>query len=68
MPATCNSIVDGWDISIYIDRDEIDYSEEYLIPYGRRWSFDSAGRFGTDPVALLRTWKHQALERHLKAL
>ncbi|WP_434626656.1 DUF7693 family protein [Pseudomonas sp. Z5-35] len=60
--------VDGWDVSIYNDCDELDYCEECVSPDGRRWSFDSGDRFGTDPIALLSTWEHQTLERMLKEL
>ena len=60
--------VDGWELSIYNDCDELDYCEECVSPDGRRWSFDSGNRFGTDPVALLSTWEHQTLERMLKEL
>lgn len=49
--------VDGWDISIYIDCDEIDCSEECLSPYGRRWSLDSGDRFGCTAQHL----EHQTL-------
>jgi hypothetical protein len=58
--------VEGWQISIYNDCDKLDYCEECFIPDGRRWSFDSGARFGTDPIALLSTWEHQTLERLLK--
>ncbi|WP_434605020.1 DUF7693 family protein [Pseudomonas sp. Z4-7] len=60
--------VDGWEISIYNDCDQLDYCEQCISPDGRRWSFDSGDRFGTDPVALLSTWEHQTLERMLKEL
>lgn len=60
--------VDGWRMSIYNDCDQLDYCEQCVSPDGRRWSFDSGYRFGTDPVALLSTWEHQTLERMLKAL
>lgn len=60
--------VEGWRISIYNDCDTLDYCEECVSPEGRRWSFDAGDRFGTDPIALLSTWEHQALERLLKAL
>ncbi|MDQ0666694.1 putative phosphoglycerate mutase [Pseudomonas sp. W2I6] len=60
--------VDGWEISIYNDCDQLDYCEHCVSPDGRHWSFDSGYRFGTDPVALLSTWEHQTLERMLKAL
>lgn len=60
--------VDGWEISIYNDCDQLDYCEQCVSPEGRRWSFDSGNRFGTDPVALLSTWEHQTLERMLKGL
>lgn len=60
--------VDGWEISIYNDCDQLDYCEQCVSPDGRHWSFDSGYRFGTDPVALLSTWEHQTLERMLKAL
>jgi hypothetical protein len=60
--------VDGWELSIYNDCDELDYCEECVSPDGRRWSFDSGDRFGTDPIALLSTWEHQTLEQLLKAL
>lgn len=60
--------VDGWELSIYNDCDEIDYCEECVSPNGRRWSFDSGDRYGTDPIALLSVWEHQTLEKLLKAL
>jgi hypothetical protein len=60
--------VEGWRISIYNDCDTLGYCEECISSDGRRWSFDSGDRFGTDPIALLSTWEHQTLERLLKAL
>ncbi|MBY8930988.1 hypothetical protein HX805_22770 [Pseudomonas sp. G5001] len=60
--------VEGWRISIHNDLDELDYCEECISPDGRRWSFDSGDRFGTDPIAMLSTWEHQTLERLLKAI
>lgn len=60
--------VDGWRLSIYNDCDELDYCEDGVSPDGRRWSFDSGYRFGTDPIALLSVWEYQALEKLLKAL
>lgn len=60
--------VDGWRISIYNDCDTLDYCEECFTADGRRWSFDSGDRFGTDPIALLSTWEHQTLEQMLKEL
>lgn len=60
--------VDGWRLSIYNDCDELDYCEECVSPDGRRWSFDSGDRFGTDPIALLSVWEHQTLESLLKEL
>ena len=60
--------VEGWHISIYNDCDTLDHCKECISLDGRRWSFDSGDRFGTDPIALLSTWEHQALERILKAL
>ncbi|AZE85573.1 hypothetical protein C4J98_4188 [Pseudomonas orientalis] len=60
--------VEGWRILIYNDCDKLDYCEECISPDGRRWSFDSGDRFGTDPVALLSTWEHQTLEQLLKTL
>ncbi|KAE9642630.1 histidine phosphatase family protein [Pseudomonas sp. PB103] len=60
--------VDGWRISIYNDCDTLDYCEECFSADGRRWSFDSGDRFGTDQVALLSTWEHQTLEQMLKEL
>lgn len=66
----CHFIVDieGWQITLYNDCDELDYCEECTSPDGRRWSFSIGDRMGTDPVALLSTWEHQTLERLLKAL
>lgn len=58
--------VEGWRITIYIDCDELDYSERCVSSDGRRWDFDSGDR--SDPIALLSTWEHQTLERMLKAL
>ena len=59
---------DGWRMSIYNDCNQLDYCEQCVSPDGRRWSFDSGDRFGTDPVALLSTWEHQTLEQLLKTL
>ena len=61
-------LIDGWELLIYNDCDELDYCEECISPDGRRWSFDSGARFGTDPTALLSTWEHHTLEKLLKAL
>uniref|UniRef100_UPI0030DD822A DUF7693 family protein n=1 Tax=Pseudomonas sp. RL_105y_Pfl2_101 TaxID=3088708 RepID=UPI0030DD822A len=60
--------VDGWRMSIYNNCDQLDYCEQCVSPDGRRWSFDSGDRFGTDPIALLSTWEHQTLEQLLKTL
>lgn len=60
--------VEGWHISIYNDCDTLDHCEECISLDGRRWSFDSGDRFGTDPIALLSTWEHQTLELLLKTL
>ena len=60
--------VDGWQISIFNDCGTLDYCEECISPDGRRWSFDSGDRFGTDPVALLSTWEHKTLDQLLKDL
>lgn len=60
--------VDGWLITLYNDCDTLDYCEECLSPDGRHWAFDPGDRSGTDPVALLSTWEHQALERILISL
>lgn len=60
--------VDGWRMSIYNDCDQLDYCEQCVSPDGRRWSFDSGDRFGTDPIALLSAWEHQTLEQLLKTL
>lgn len=60
--------VGGWSIMIFNDCDELDYCEACVSPDGRRWSFDSGDRYGTDPIALLSTWEHQTLENLLKAL
>lgn len=60
--------VDDWELAIYNNCDQLDYCEQCVSPDGRRWSFDSGDRFGTDPVALLSTWEHQTLEQMLKEL
>lgn len=60
--------IDGWQISIFNDCDTLDHCEECISSDGRRWSFDSGDRFGTDPITLLSTWEHQTLDRLLKAL
>lgn len=60
--------VEGWSITIFNDCDELDYCEACVSSDGRRWSFDSGDRYGTDPIALLSTWEHQTLESLLKAL
>ncbi|WP_420875635.1 DUF7693 family protein [Pseudomonas poae] len=45
----------------------LDYCEACVIPDGRRWSFNSGDRLGTDSIALLSVREHQTLERLLKA-
>ncbi|WP_455710579.1 DUF7693 family protein [Pseudomonas yamanorum] len=60
--------VEGWHLSIYNDCGTLDYCEECFSTDGRRWSFDSGDRFGTDPIALLSTWEYRTLERMLKKL
>lgn len=60
--------VDGWEISIYNDCDQLDYCEQCISADGRRWSFDSGDRFGTDSIALLSVWEQQMLEKLLKDL
>ncbi|UVL15500.1 hypothetical protein LOY27_06500 [Pseudomonas atacamensis] len=60
--------IEGWSITIFNDCDELDYCEGCISPDGRRWSFDSGDRFGTDPIALLSVWEHQTLENQLKEL
>lgn len=60
--------IEGWSFTIFNDCDELDYCEACVSTDGRRWSFDSGDRYGTDPIALLSTWEHQTLERLLKAL
>lgn len=66
----CHFVVDieGWRVTLYNDCDELDYCEECVSHDGRRWTFDTDHRLGTDPVALLSTSEHQTLERMLKAL
>ncbi|WP_122868594.1 DUF7693 family protein [Pseudomonas viridiflava] len=60
--------VEGWSMTIFNDCDELDYCEACVSTDGRRWSFVSGDRYGTDPIALLSTWEHQTLESLLKAL
>jgi len=60
--------VEGWSMTIFNYCDELDYCEACVSTDGRRWSFDSGDRYGTDPVALLSTWEHPTLERLLKCL
>lgn len=60
--------IDGWRLSIYNDCDTLDYCDWCVAPHGRRWSFDSTQRFGTDPVELMSTWEHATFERLLKSL
>jgi len=60
--------IEGWNITIFNDCDELDYCEACVSSDGQRWSFDSGNRYGTSPIALLSTWEHQTLESLLKAL
>lgn len=60
--------IDGWWLSIYNDCGELDYCEECRCPDGRRWSFDSGDRFGTDPIALLSIREHRTIEGMLHQL
>ncbi|WP_422662536.1 DUF7693 family protein [Pseudomonas coleopterorum] len=60
--------VEGWSITIFNDCGELDYCENCRCPDGRRWSFDSGDRFGTDPIALLSTWEHRTIEGMLHQL
>lgn len=58
--------VGGWRLSIYNDCGALGYCQACISPAGRRWSFGSGDRSGTDPVALLSTWEHKTLEGLLK--
>ncbi|OYU05890.1 MAG: hypothetical protein CFE47_18700 [Pseudomonas sp. PGPPP1] len=60
--------VGGWRMSIYSSCGELDFCQTCISPDGRRWSFDSGARYGTDPVALLSTWEHKTLGDLLKNL
>ena len=60
--------VGGWLISTYNNCAELDYCDKCVSPHGRRWSFDSGDRYGTDPVALLSEWEHRTLEQLLRTL
>ena len=60
--------VDGWQISIHTDGQQLGYCTGGISPDGRHWSFAPGDRFGTDPVALLSTWEHQTLEQLLNDL
>jgi len=60
--------IGGWSLTIFNDCDELDYCGACVSTDGRRWSFDSRDRYGTDPIALLCTWEHQTLENLLKSL
>lgn len=60
--------VEGCQLSIYNDCDDLDYCEGCVAPDGRRWTFDSGDRFWIDPLAFPSTWEYQALERLLTEL
>lgn len=59
---------DGWVITFYIDCDTLDYCDSCYGPDGQAYIFDSAQRFGTDPVELLSTWERAQLEKLLSGL
>ena len=58
--------VDGWLVTLHSDGEVLEYCETCVSPDGRRWTFDSGDRYGTDPIALLSTWEHQSLGSLLK--
>lgn len=60
--------VEGWQLVFFNDRGELDYCDECISPDGRRWSFESVGSEGIDPIFLLGTEERAALERLLQQL
>jgi hypothetical protein len=60
--------VDGWHLVFFNDCCELDYCDQCMSPDGRRWSFESVGSDGLDPVFLLCAEERAALERLLQQL
>jgi hypothetical protein len=45
--------VEGWHLVFFNDCSELDDCDGCISPDGRRWSFESVGRDGFDPISLL---------------
>ena len=59
---------DGWQLTLFIDCDTLDYCEYCRSPDGRVGTLELWQRYGTDPVGLLSSWEHEQLERLLSSL
>jgi hypothetical protein len=60
--------VEGWQLTLFNDGNELGYCVECIAPDGRVGTVESWGRFGSDPVQLLSRWERQELERLLQVL
>jgi len=60
--------VEGWHLVFFNDCCELDYCDECISPDGRRWSFESVGSDGLDPIFLLSTEERAVLERLIQQL
>ncbi len=60
--------VEGWHLVFFNDCCELDYCDECISPDGRRWSFESVGLEGLDPIFLLSPQGQAVLEQLLQQL
>lgn len=60
--------VEGWHLVIFNDCGELDYCDECISPDGRRWSFESVGLDGLDPIFSLSPQEQAMLEQLLQQL
>lgn len=58
----------GWVITLYNDRDTLDYCDSCYSPDGRAYILASMQQFGTDPVELLSTWERAQLKTLLSSI
>lgn len=58
--------VDGWQITFFIDCDDLDYCNNCVSPDGRQYEFSSKDAF--DPVGLLSSDEHRQLEELLRQI
>nr|WP_197978983.1 hypothetical protein [Pseudomonas coleopterorum] len=65
LDSTLTVCADGWLITFHKHDDGRFHCERCQSPEDRLYAFDSAQRYGTDPIELLSTWEHARLAQLL---